>query len=155
MTESYSHQWYVSWHNSAGRPALDSVPYVIHDTTLRDGEQQAGIMFTVDEKVAIARALDDLGVDRIEAGMVVVSEDDRKAVRKIVNLEGEAEIWTIVRSIPDEADLAVEAGVAGTGVIILANELYCEVFGWDVENALDNSVRTGERAKAADLRTTC
>ena len=45
----------------------------IHDATLRDGEQTPGIVFSVADKIAIARKLDEVGVDRIEAGMPAVS----------------------------------------------------------------------------------
>jgi isopropylmalate/homocitrate/citramalate synthase len=150
----YGPDSYVSWHNFADDRALDGIDYLVHDTTLRDGEQQAGVLYTTDEKIAIAAALDELGVDRIEAGMVVVSQDDRDAIRRIVDLGLNAEIWTIVRSIPDEVDHAVAAGVDGTGVIMLANEQYCEVFRWDVPTALVNAMQTAKRARAAGLQTT-
>ena len=55
----------------------------IHDLTLRDGEQQAGILFQKGEKVRIAEALAELGVDRIEAGTPAVSREDEEAVREI------------------------------------------------------------------------
>src|SRR6266852_3665585 len=51
----------------------------IHDVTLRDGEQQTAVVFRREEKVAIARKLDALGVHRIEAGMPAVSEQDKAA----------------------------------------------------------------------------
>ena len=56
----------------------------IHDVTLRDGEQQAGILFRRDEKVRIAEALAALGVNRIEAGTPAVSKEDEAAVREIL-----------------------------------------------------------------------
>ena len=53
----------------------------IHDITLRDGEQQAGIIFTKDDKVRIAEKLSELGVHRIEAGMPAVSPRDEAAIK--------------------------------------------------------------------------
>ena len=53
----------------------------VHDVTLRDGEQQAGVEFTADEKVRIAEALAEAGVDRIEAGLPAVSPSDAAAVK--------------------------------------------------------------------------
>jgi len=50
----------------------------IHDVTLRDGEQQAGVVFTADDKVRIAEALADAGVHRIEAGLPAVSDADSR-----------------------------------------------------------------------------
>jgi hypothetical protein len=54
----------------------------IHDATLRDGEQTPGVVFSVADKIAIAEKLDEVGVDRIEAGMPAVSEQDFQAIRE-------------------------------------------------------------------------
>jgi len=56
----------------------------IHDITLRDGEQQAGIIFTKDDKIRIAEKLAEAGVHRIEAGMPAVSPADEAAIKEIV-----------------------------------------------------------------------
>ncbi|MGH9198244.1 MAG: pyruvate carboxyltransferase, partial [Acidimicrobiia bacterium] len=58
----------------------------VHDVTLRDGEQQAGVEFSADDKIRIAEALADAGIQRIEAGLPAVSDEDEKAVRAIANL---------------------------------------------------------------------
>ena len=59
----------------------------IHDVTLRDGEQQCGLVFTRDDKVRIAEKLAEVGVHRIEAGMPVVSKQDEQAIRDIVKMD--------------------------------------------------------------------
>ena len=56
----------------------------IHDITLRDGEQQAGIAYTLEDKMKIAKALAEAGVHRIEAGMPAVSKVDEAAIKEIV-----------------------------------------------------------------------
>ncbi|MCJ7685779.1 MAG: hypothetical protein MUO68_15975 [Desulfobacteraceae bacterium] len=56
----------------------------IHDVTLRDGEQQAGITLTKDDKIRIAEKLAEVGVHRIEAGMPATSVSDEAAIREIV-----------------------------------------------------------------------
>src|SRR5437773_12116633 len=56
---------------------------LIFDTTLRDGEQGPGFSLNVDEKLALARALDALGVDIIEAGFPIASPADAEAVRRV------------------------------------------------------------------------
>ena len=56
----------------------------IHDITLRDGEQQTGVIFTKDDKIKIAEKLAEAGVHRIEAGMPVVSPSDEAAIKEIV-----------------------------------------------------------------------
>lgn len=55
----------------------------IHDATLRDGEQTPGVVFRKEDKVRIAQLLDEVGVDRIEAGMPAVSREDFEAIRQI------------------------------------------------------------------------
>lgn len=152
--EGYGDASYVSWRNFEGLDRSAARTLTIHDTTLRDGEQQAGVLFTPAEKVEIAQALDRLGVDRIEAGMVAVSEDDRSAIREIAGLGLRAEVWSIVRSIPKDVEQAVECGVHGVGVIILANEQYCEIFRWTVEEAVEKALVAAEMARAAGLVTT-
>src|SRR3982074_3009187 len=59
-------------------PRLD-----VHDVPLRDGEQQAGVEFTPDEKLRIAEKLAEAGVQRIEAGLPAVSPADASAVKRI------------------------------------------------------------------------
>ena len=55
----------------------------LYDTTLRDGEQTVGVVLDPEEKLEIARLLDGLGIERIEAGFPRVSDDDRRAVELI------------------------------------------------------------------------
>ncbi|MBQ03115.1 2-isopropylmalate synthase, partial [Candidatus Bathyarchaeota archaeon] len=86
---------------------------VIHDATLRDGEQTAGVVFRKDEKLALAKALDSIGVDRIEAGMPAVTEEDKEAVREIAKLKLKAKVMVFSRALPADIDNAVECGVWG------------------------------------------
>src|ERR1700752_1499862 len=74
----------------------------IHDVTLRDGEQQTAVVFRREEKVAIAKKLDSLGVHRIEAGMPAVSPQDKAAIADIAALGLKAEIFGFSRCIPTE-----------------------------------------------------
>ena len=94
------------------------------------------MIFTAKEKIEIAAALDRMGVDRIEAGMVAVSAEDREAIRAIVSSKPQAEIWTIARSVPKDIELALECGVDGVGVILLGNEQYCRIFRWELEEVV-------------------
>ena len=64
----------------------------IHDVTLRDGEQQAGLAFDYDDKIRIAEGLAEVGVQRIEAGMPVVSKDDARVVQDLEHLEGAGDV---------------------------------------------------------------
>ena len=56
----------------------------VHDVTLRDGEQQAGVEFSSDDKVRIAEALSEAGIHRIEAGLPAVSPADTEAIKRMV-----------------------------------------------------------------------
>src|ERR1700722_3468842 len=85
----------------------------IHDVTLRDGEQQTAVVFRREEKVAIAKQLDAMGVQRIEAGMPAVSDQDRAAIEDIANLGLKAEIFAFGRCIPEEIKVVKACGCKG------------------------------------------
>jgi 2-isopropylmalate synthase len=82
---------------------------IIFDTTLRDGEQAAGGMLNFQEKLEIARQLDKLGVDVIEAGFPVSSEGDFEAVKSIATEIGGATVCGLARAHPKDIDRAWEA----------------------------------------------
>ena len=66
------------------RPSDGSTPHVyIDDTTLRDGEQTAGVVFANEEKLRIAKLLDEVGVHQIEAGIPTMGGDEKEAVAAI------------------------------------------------------------------------
>ena len=81
----------------------------IFDTTLRDGEQAAGAAMTVEEKLLLARQLEKLGVDVIEAGFPVSSEGDFEAVRRIAEEVRGSEICALARTTLLDIDRAWEA----------------------------------------------
>lgn len=82
---------------------------IIFDTTLRDGEQAPGASLNKDEKVEIARALDRLGVDVIEAGFPVSSAGDFEAVKSVAQAVKGASICALARAIKKDIDAAREA----------------------------------------------
>ena len=81
----------------------------IFDTTLRDGEQTPGVHFSVAQKVAIAKALEDLGVDSIEAGFPVSSPGDAEAVREVSRAIAAAEVAALARCGVPDVDAAFDA----------------------------------------------
>ena len=83
----------------------------LYDTTLRDGEQTVGVALDPEQKLEIARALDELGIDRIEAGFPRVSKDDTEAFRAIAAAGLRAEIWGFARAVPADVDALLEIGV--------------------------------------------
>ena len=70
----------------------------IHDITLRDGEQQTGIILSKDDKIRIAEALAEAGVHRIEAGMPIVSPSDAEAIKEIVKRNLGPQIFSLLRA---------------------------------------------------------
>jgi methanogen homocitrate synthase len=85
----------------------------IHDVTLRDGEQSPGVAFRADDKVRIAKLLDELGVDRIEVALPAVSEDDKIATKRVVEMRPNAQVFVLCRGMASDVELALECGVDG------------------------------------------
>lgn len=79
------------------------------DTTLRDGEQAPGCSMSLNEKLEIARALEKMGVDVIEAGFPVISPGDFEAVQKIAATLKKATVAGLARAVPKDIDAAWEA----------------------------------------------
>ncbi|MGH9843720.1 MAG: 2-isopropylmalate synthase, partial [Blastocatellia bacterium] len=79
---------------------------VIFDTTLRDGEQSPGATMNVEEKVLIARQLDKLGVDVIEAGFPIASNGDFEAVREVARRIETASVAGLARAARKDIDRA-------------------------------------------------
>src|SRR4051794_35479561 len=109
-------EWWVSPYNFVPevRGTFDLPAKVaIHDATLRDGEQTPGVVFSVADKIAIAQKLDEVGVERIEAGMPAVSEQDFQAIKEISKMGLKARIYTFARAINSDIDKALECGSHG------------------------------------------
>lgn len=83
------------------------------DTTLRDGEQMPGVIFSPSDKLAIARRLDEVGLHRIEVGNVVLSEREREAISRVTSEGLEAEIFVLTRALKRDIETAVELDVDG------------------------------------------
>ncbi|MBI3024911.1 MAG: 3-hydroxy-3-methylglutaryl-CoA lyase [Candidatus Tectomicrobia bacterium] len=109
-------QWWTSpfnWEAEVRKDLKLPAKVQFHDATLRDGEQTPGVVFRKDEKVAIAKKLDEAGVDRIEAGMPAVSAEDMEAIKEISSLGLKAKILTFSRAMPADIDRAAECGADG------------------------------------------
>src|SRR3974377_2444388 len=105
------------WPSPFNQPFGPAIPrdrqILISDCTLRDGEQQAGIVFDRAAKVSIARVLDSIGIYEIEAGTVASSDEDRAAVAEMVQLGLQAKISVLCRGITDDIDQAAALGAWG------------------------------------------
>jgi isopropylmalate/homocitrate/citramalate synthase len=109
----------------------------LYDTTLRDGEQTVGVVLDPEEKLEIARLLDDLGIDRIEAGFPRVSQDDWNAVELISSAGLHAEIWGFSRAVPADLEALVELGVRASVIESPISDLKLGAIGVGREKMLD------------------
>ena len=114
---------------------------ILHDVTLRDGEQQAGIIFRKDDKIRIARALSEAGVNRIEAGMPSVSPEDMETIREISRMGLEAEIFAFARCMKADVDNALKADVDGVVMEIPSSDHLLKYgYGWAENKAVNLAV---------------
>jgi isopropylmalate/homocitrate/citramalate synthase len=86
-------------------------PIGLYDTTLRDGEQTVGVVLDPEQKLEIAKLLDGLGIERIEAGFPRVSDEDARAIRLIADAGLDAEVWGFSRAVRADVEALVELGV--------------------------------------------
>lgn len=127
----------------------------IHDVTLRDGEQQAGIVFTADDKMRIAEALSEAGIHRIEAGLPAVSPADAEAVKRIATAGFDAEIYAFSRCMISDVELALECGVSGVIMEVPASHHLIEkAYRWPVERAIEASIESTKFAHENGLKVT-
>ena len=120
----------------------------IFDTTLRDGDQTPGVSFTPDQKLLIARQLDKLGVDTIEAGTPAASEGEREAVAAIARAGLKAEICGLARPIKEDVDATLGCGVDCVHVFISTSDLHLKhMLKMTREQVLRRAVKWVEYAK--------
>ena len=125
------------------------------DTTLRDGEQQPSIILTKDEKVAIAKRLSEVGVQRIEAGTPAVLKEDAEAIKEICGLGLKAKIYAFVRNMVQDMKLAKDCGVDGVIAEMVASEhLLKHGKKWEIDRAIKSSVEATLAAKDLGLKVT-
>src|SRR5258708_11088126 len=109
----------------------------LYDTTLRDGEQTVGVVLDPEQKLEIARLLDSLGVDGIEAGFPRVSQDDWDAVKLVSSAGLRAQVWGFSRAVPADLEALVELGVAASVIESPISDLKLNAIGVDREKMLD------------------
>lgn len=110
------------------RLALSSIDHAkdlkIFDTTLRDGEQAPGIALSSDDKVRIAVALDDLGVDMMESGFAASSEIEKDTLKKIHDFGPKAQVYSLARSVIKDVDAVLDTGIDNIHTFIATSDLH-------------------------------
>jgi len=139
-----TNDWFVSEWNYAPEVTKDfkfAKNIKIHDVTLRDGEQQTGVILSKDEKIRIAEALAEAGVHRIEAGMPIVSPSDNDAIKEIVKRNLGPQIFSFARCMKEDVKRAVDTGVKGVVMEIPSSKHMLELaYRWPLEKAIETSI---------------
>lgn len=99
-------------------------PIVIDDTTLRDGEQTAGVVFSLEEKIRIARTLDEIGVGEIECGIPAMGAEEQASVRALVELGLKARLITWNRAVAADIQASIDAGVRAVDISLSVSDLH-------------------------------
>lgn len=95
---------------------------VIDDTTLRDGEQTAGVVFTLSEKKRIARMLDEMGVRELECGIPAMGHEERIGVRALVEMGLSARLITWNRALVEDIRASLETGVQAVDISLSVSD---------------------------------
>jgi methanogen homocitrate synthase len=126
----------------------------IHDVTLRDGEQTPGVVFRRDEKLKIAHALADMGVHRIEGGMVSVSQEDAEAIAQMAKEIKTAEIASFSRARKDDIELAIKCNVGRVVIEVPAPAERINKIWGNMGKAVEATVKLIQFAKENGLKVT-
>lgn len=109
---------------SGGDAMTDNLkkPLIIDDTTLRDGEQTAGVVFSRGEKIAIARMLDSIGVQEIECGIPAMGDQERAGIKALVDLGLNARLITWNRALLPDIEASIASGVQAVDISLSVSD---------------------------------
>ncbi|MBE6050059.1 MAG: homocitrate synthase [Clostridium sp.] len=97
--------------------------YIV-DTTLRDGEQTAGVVFANEEKVAIATMLSEIGIDQLEVGIPTMGGDEKEAIKAIVKKNLKSSIMAWNRPVISDIEQSIDCGVDSVAISISVSDIH-------------------------------
>ena len=125
----------------------------IFDTTLRDGEQTPGVALAPEQKLNIAKKLDALGVDAIEAGFPIVSDGERQGIKLVVNSNLRAEICGLARTDKKDIDAAIDCGLKYIHTFIATSDIHLKYkLKLTREQVLEKAIEAVEYGKSRGLQ---
>jgi isopropylmalate/homocitrate/citramalate synthase len=101
----------------------------LYDTTLRDGEQTVGVILSPQQKLEIARKLDELGVSRIEAGFPRVSPEDAEAIQLMLKANLKSELWGFSRAVKGDVEELVRLGLQASIIEAPTSDIKLRAYG--------------------------
>ena len=127
---------------------------MISDCTLREGEQQPGVILGTSQKLAIAEILGEVGIRRAEIGTPAVSEGEREAIAAVVDARRIAETIGVCRARTDDVEMAYRCGLWGVVISSPVSRYQLEnKFGWSVSEMVAAAVKAHTAARELGLRT--
>src|SRR5437764_7578284 len=129
------------------RAAFPRTPVQFYDTTLRDGEQTVGVVLSPEQKLEIARKLDELGVSRIEAGFPRVSAEDSQAFKLVLDAGLKAEVWGFARATRTDVEELVRLGARASVIEVPTSDIKLKAYGISREQAVARATEAIRFAK--------
>ncbi|NME82329.1 homocitrate synthase [Clostridium sp. SM-530-WT-3G] len=130
----------------------DGNKITIVDTTLRDGEQTAGVVFANEEKIVIAEMLSDLGVDQLEVGIPTMGGDEKYAIKEIVKRNLKPSIMAWNRAVISDIEQSIDCGVDAVAISTSVSDIHIQhKLKKSREWVLENMVKAVEFAKKNGL----
>ena len=133
------------------RAAFPKKTVCFYDTTLRDGEQTVGVVLSPQQKLEIARALDQLGVDRIEAGFPRVSPEDAEAIQLMQKGGIKGELWGFSRAVKADVDELVRLGLRHSVIEAPTSDIKLKAYGISRDEVAKRVMEAVSAAKQAGI----